>query len=86
MTDKTKSKIYQYRWFNPRRCDWDEWKITEDLKGVRKSISTGFNYQIRTLEQTSIEGYGIKTQVCDNKIDGLCRLHNIFCKYPDCEK
>jgi hypothetical protein len=24
-------------------------------------------------------------KVCENKLDGVCPLHNLFCKYPDCE-
>ncbi len=24
-------------------------------------------------------------KVCENKVDGNCPLHNLFCKYPDCE-
>jgi hypothetical protein len=28
----------------------------------------------------------ITKKVCENKVDGVCPLHNLFCKYPDCEK
>ena len=27
----------------------------------------------------------ITKKVCENKVDGVCPLHNLFCKYPDCE-
>ena len=27
----------------------------------------------------------IEKKVCENKVDGNCLLHNLFCKYPDCE-
>ncbi len=27
-----------------------------------------------------------KKKTCSSKIDGLCPLPNIYCKYPDCEK
>jgi hypothetical protein len=25
-------------------------------------------------------------KVCENKINGSCKLHNLFCVYPNCEK
>jgi hypothetical protein len=55
----TDGTIYQYRWFNSLREDWDEWKITTNLDGIRYCISIGDRYQIRTLEQTKIEGWDI---------------------------
>jgi hypothetical protein len=24
-------------------------------------------------------------KVCDQKVNGVCPLHNLFCKYPECE-
>jgi hypothetical protein len=25
-------------------------------------------------------------KVCDQKVNGVCPLHNLFCQYPECEK
>jgi hypothetical protein len=25
-------------------------------------------------------------KVCENKINGSCTLHNLYCNYPNCEK
>lgn len=25
-------------------------------------------------------------KVCEHKVDGVCQLHNLFCKYPECSK
>jgi hypothetical protein len=25
-------------------------------------------------------------KVCENKIDGVCPLHNLQCQYPECEE
>jgi hypothetical protein len=27
-----------------------------------------------------------KKQICPQKVNGHCPLHNLFCKYPECEK
>lgn len=55
--------IKQYRWYDTVLKIWDDWK---DITGageeetIKFAISKGYGYQIRTLEQTNIIGWGIE--------------------------
>ena len=70
---------------------WDEWRnISQNMYDeIFQYIEAGGRYQLRTLVETNRCGYEILVKpkkVCENKIDGHCPLHNLFCAYPKCEE
>ena len=74
--------IHQYRWYDANWRVWSEWRPTRDvyhpsavqLDDVRYYIKIGKRYQLRTLEQTKLEGWDISTdnskQDDNNKCEG----------------
>ena len=53
-----------------------------DIEG-RKEASK--HYYECTFGQLDNQNKEETKKVCENKVDGVCPLHNLFCKYPDCE-
>ena len=54
-----------------------------DIKG-RKEASK--HYYECTFGQLDNQNNKETKKMCENKVDGVCPLHNLFCKYPDCEE
>lgn len=64
----------------------------EKEKEMAIGLITGFIYSKKTMTPREYfnERYNQNKEelkkVCENKVDGVCPLHNLFCKYPDCEE
>ena len=75
MKEKIKNILIDYGYGD----DVDTVEISKtDLDVIAEKIEDLFDeYYNQNNEET--------TKVCENKVDGVCPLHNLFCKYPDCE-
>jgi hypothetical protein len=70
------------------RIGWDQFQnrnLKRENKKLKERISElegekGSKGDINSLVSTS------RSLDCVNKRNGSCTLHNIFCKFPDCEK
>jgi hypothetical protein len=57
--------IKQYRRYNEQTKSWISWcdlKDSDEEETLKFAISKGYPYQIRTLEQINIIGWGIDEQ------------------------
>lgn len=58
------------------------WNIYEN-RNLKREIKK-LQKRIKELEENLNSNK--TTKICENKIDGVCSRHNLFCSYPDCEK
>jgi len=66
----------------------DSYKITnEGVKAILDAVSSDDKLIQHIRKETDMNKTDEFTtkKVCENKVDGVCPLHNLFCKYPDCE-
>jgi hypothetical protein len=67
----------------------DSYKITnEGVKAILDAVSGDDKLIQHIRKETGMNKTDefVTKKVCENKIDGVCPLHNLFCKYPDCEE
>jgi translation initiation factor 2 alpha subunit (eIF-2alpha) len=56
------TQIYQYRWYDDYYDRWaTDWRevSSSEINEIREYIKSGKKYQIRILEQVSVEGWGL---------------------------
>ena len=49
---------------------------------TRKFVEDGDDYFSKKFTQSE----PAEKKICQEKVNGICPHHNLFCRYPDCEK
>lgn len=56
------------------------------LKKAKALVTMTLRYFLETAEAEKFKIKYEHVNICKNKVNGHCPLHNIYCNYPNCEK
>jgi hypothetical protein len=71
---------------SPKEFNFDLDKMKAAVESGRASIPKEALESFEAFDKwLNEDNEPVVKKVCDQKVNGVCPLHNLFCKYPECE-